>query len=209
MCGRLSSKSQAEVLAKLYQATLTFDNYIPSHNVTPTQKTPIVREGPDHARTLDLARFGIPTTLPGKSFNLINLMSEKAATRKDFRERRCVIPADGFYEWEENSKGEKQPRYIYPPEGLFSLAGVWKDTPDGLAFSIFTTTPNERIRPFHHRMPVILGHNAVSQWLAPESDPNELTSFFQPFPANLMREHRVSNAVNNYRIKDASCIAPI
>src|SRR5580692_7816026 len=99
MCGRLSSKSQAEVLAKLYQATLSFDDFAPSHNITPTQKTPIVREGADHARTLDLARFGIQTTLPGKSFNLITLMSEKAATRKEFRERRCVVPVDGFYEW--------------------------------------------------------------------------------------------------------------
>ena len=209
MCGRLSSKSQAQVLAKLYHATLAFDSYTPSHNVTPTQKTPIVREGADHARTLELAKFGIPTTIPGKSFNLINLMSEKAAKRKDFRERRCVIPADGFYEWEKISEKEKQPHYIYPPEGLFSLAGVWKDTPDGLAFSIFTTTPNEMIGRFHHRMPVILGHNAVAQWLAPESDPGELTSFFQPFPANLMREHKVSKAVNNPKNRDASCIAPV
>jgi putative SOS response-associated peptidase YedK len=209
MCGRLSAKSQAEVLAELYQATLTFDNYTPSHNVTPTQKTPIVREGMDHARSVDLAVFGITTTLPGKSFNLINLQSEKAATRKDFRERRCVIPADGFYEWEVIGKDEKRPRYIYPPEGLFSLAGVWKDTPDGLAFSIYTTTPNELIRRFHHRMPVILGHNAVAEWLAPKSDPQELTSFFQPFPASMMREHIVSKAVNNHRIKDASCIEPV
>ncbi len=209
MCGRLSSKSQAQVLAKLYQATLSFDDFAPSHNVTPTQKTPIVREGPDHARTVDLAVFGIPTTVPGKSFNLINLQSEKAAARKDFRERRCVIPADGFYEWEKVSEKEKQPHYIYPPEGLFSLAGVCKDTPNGLAFSIFTTIPNELISPFHHRMPVILGHNAVAQWLAPESNPTELVSFFQPFPASLMREHKVSKSVNNPKNKDASCIAQV
>jgi len=209
MCGRLSSKSQAQVLAKLYQATLSFDDFAPSHNVTPTQKTPIVREAADHARTLDLAVFGISTTVPGKSFNLINLQSEKAASRKDFRERRCVIPADGFYEWEKISEKEKQPHYIYPPEGLFSLAGVWKDTPNGLAFSIFTTTPNELISSFHHRMPVILGHNAVSQWLALESDPKELTGFFHPYPANRMREHTVSKAVNNPKNKDASCIEPV
>ena len=208
MCGRLSSKSQAQVLAKLYQATLAFDSYTPSHNVTPTQMTPIVREGADHARTLDLAKFGIPTTIPGKFFNLINLMSEKAARRKEFRERRCVIPADGFYEWEKISEKEKQPHYFYPPEGMFSLAGVWKESDKGLAFSIFTTTPNELVGRFHNRMPVILGH-AVAQWLAPESDPGELTSFFQPYPANLMREHRVSKAVNNPRNKDASCIAAV
>jgi len=208
MCGRLSRKSQAQVIAQLYQATLSFDGDFPSHNVTPTQKTPIVREGPDHARTVDLGVFGIPTTIPGKFFNLINLMSEKAARRKEFRERRCVIPADGFYEWEKISEKEKQPHYFYPPEGMFSLAGVWKESDKGLAFSIFTTTPNELVGRFHNRMPVILGH-AVAQWLAPESDPGELTSFFQPYPANLMREHRVSKAVNNPRNKDASCIAAV
>jgi len=209
MCGRLSRKSQAQVIAKLYHATLNFDGDTPSHNVTPTQKTPIVREGAGHMRTLDLAVFGIPTTVPGKSFNLINLQSEKAASRKDFRERRCVIPADGFYEWEKISEKEKQPHYIYPSEGVFSLAGVWKDTAGGLAFSIFTTAPNELISPFHHRMPVILGHNAVAEWLAPESNLEELTGFFRAYPANLMREHKVSRAVNNPKNKDASCTAPV
>ena len=143
MCGRLSSKSQAQVIAKLYQANLTLDNYWPSHNVAPTERTPIVQEeGPEHTRTVSLAMFGIPTTMPGKSFNLINLQSEKAGNRQDFRERRCVIPADGFYEWERISEKEKQPHYFYPPEGMFSLAGVWKETEKGLAFAIFTTTPN-------------------------------------------------------------------
>jgi putative SOS response-associated peptidase YedK len=209
MCGRLSSKTQAQVIAKLYQANLAFDKYWPSPNVAPTERTPIVREGSGYARTVSLVRFGIPTTAPGKSFNLINLQSEKAANRKDFRERRCVIPADGFYEWERVSEKEKLPHYFYPPEGMFSLAGVWNDTEKGPAFVIFTTTPNELVGRFHNRMPVILGHNAVAQWLAPESDPAELTGFFQPYPSNLMREHAVSKAVNNPRNKDANCIVPV
>jgi putative SOS response-associated peptidase YedK len=210
MCGRLSSKSQREVIAKLYDATLALDHYVPSHNVAPTEKAPIVREGADHKRTAELATFGILTTIPGRpTFNLINLQSEKAAGRKDFKERRCVIPADGFYEWEKISEKEKQPHYVYPTDGLFSFGGIWKETATGLAFSIFTTAPNELVGRFHHRMPVILGHNAVSQWLSPDSDPKELTDFFHPYPANLMHEHKVSKAVNNPRNKDASCIAPV
>jgi len=210
MCGRLSSKSQREVIANLYDATLKLDAYVPSHNIAPTERTPIVREGADHQRTVELATFGILTTIPGRPpFNRINTQSEKAADKKDFRERRCVIPADGFYEWEKISDKEKQPHYVYPAEGLFSFAGVWKDTLTGPAFSILTTTPNELVGKFHHRMPVILGHNAVSQWLSPDSDPKELVEFFHPYPASLMREHKVSKAVNNPRNKDASCIAPI
>jgi putative SOS response-associated peptidase YedK len=77
MCGRLSSKSQREVIAKLYHATVTRGDHFPSFNVAPTQSAPIVREGPDHERTVDMAKFGIPTTAPGKTFLLINLQSEK------------------------------------------------------------------------------------------------------------------------------------
>jgi putative SOS response-associated peptidase YedK len=116
------------------------------------------------------------------------------------------VPVDGFYEWADLPP--KEPHYIFPPEGLFSLAGVWKQAEKGLTFSVLTIAPNELIGSFHHRMPVILGHNAVSQWLAPDSDPQELTAFFQSFPASLMREHKVSLAVNN-RKNDPSCIAPV
>ncbi len=209
MCGRLSSKSQREVIAKLYHAKVTPGDHFPSYNVAPTQSAPIVREVADHERTVDMAKFGIPTTMPGRSFLLINLKSEKAPSRKDFKERRCVIPADGFYEWEAVGPKDKQPHYFYPPEGLFSLAGVWKQTDKGLAFIIFTTAPNELVGRFHNRMPVILGHNAVAQWLAPEADPETLTNLMQPFPPDLMREHRVSKAVNSPKNKDANCIAPV
>lgn len=209
MCGRLSSKSQREVIAKLYHARVTPGDHFPSYNVAPTQSVPIVREGQDHERTVDIARFGIPTTVPGRSFLLINLQSEKAAGRKDLKERRCVIPADGFYEWEAIGPKEKQPHYFHPPEGMFSLAGVWKQTDKGLAFVIFTTTPNELVGRFHNRMPVILGHNAVPQWLAPEADPETLAGLMQPFPPELMREHKVSKAVNSPRNKDARCISPV
>ncbi len=206
MCGRLSRKSQAEVIARLYRATLKVDGLAPSYNIAPRQKTLIVREGPDHTRTADLAAFGIPTLINGKMKDKFNTRSETAGARTDFRERRCIVPVDGFYEWADQPP--KEPHYIYPPEGLFSLAGVWKETEKGLAFSVLTTAPNELIAGFHHRMPVILGHNAVAQWLAPDSDPKELTNFFQSYPANLMREHKVSLAVN-HRKDDESCIAPV
>jgi putative SOS response-associated peptidase YedK len=207
MCGLLSRKSQAEVIAKLYQATLTFETLAPSYNIAPRQKTLIVREGANHARTADLAAFGIPTMINGgKTIDKFNTKSETTAGRTDFKERRCIVPVDGFYEWADQPP--KEPHYIYPPEGLFSLAGVWKETEKGLTFSVLTIAPNELIGSFHHRMPVILGHNAVGQWLAPESDPKDLMAFFQSYPASLMREHQVGLAVN-YKKNDPSCIAPV
>lgn len=194
MCGRLSRKSQAQVIAQLYQATLNFD-LAPSYNIMPTQNTLIVREGADQKRAVDIAAFGIPIIVNGKKKNKFNTRSEEAANRTDFKERRCIVPVDGFYEWEDREPGD--PHYIYPPEGLFSLAAVWKQAAKGLTFSVLTIAPNELIGSFHRRMPVILGHNAVSQWLATDSDPRELTAFFQSFPAGLMREHKVSRAVND------------
>jgi putative SOS response-associated peptidase YedK len=209
MCGRLSSKSQQQVVAKLYHATLRTE-CAPSYNVAPTNQALIIREGKDHERSADAARFGVTRTPPGRpTFLLINLQSERARLRKDLKERRCIIPADGFYEWEQTGPKEKQPHYFYPPEGLFSLAGSWQETTQGLGFCIFTTTPNELVAPLHHRMPVILGHNAVAQWLAPETDSDTLMSLMEPYPAALMREHRVSKHVNNARNKDAACIVPI
>jgi len=207
MCGRLSAKSQREVIANLYHARVTPGEYTPSHNVAPTEYAPIVREATDHERTLDVASFGIPTKVQDRSFLLINVQAEKAAGRKDLRERRCVIPADGFYEWEAIGPKEKQPHYFYPPEGLFSLAGVWKETER--AFSIFTIAPNELVGRFHNRMPVILGHNAVAQWLAADAEPETLVGLMQPFPPDLMREHKVSKAVNSPKNKDAACIRTV
>jgi putative SOS response-associated peptidase YedK len=209
MCGRLSSKSPREVIAKLYHARVTLGDHLRSYNVAPTEKVPIVREKANDVRTVDMARFGIPTTAPGRSFLLINLQAEKAAGRKDLKDRHCVIPADGFYEWEQVSKTDKRAHYFYPPEGLFSFAGIWKESDKGLAFVIFTTTPNELVGKFHNRMPVMLGHNAVPQWLAPEADPATLAGLMQPYPAELMREHAVSKAVNSVKNKDASCVAPV
>lgn len=209
MCGRLSSKSQRQVVAKLYRATLRTE-CPPSYNVAPTEQALIIREGRDHERTADAAIFGVTMSPPGRDpFRLINLQAERSRMRTGLRDRRCVIPADGFYEWEQIGPKEKQPHYFHPLDGMFSLAGSWQETRQGLGFCIFTTTPNELVAPLHHRMPVILGHNAVAQWLAPETDVDTLMSLMQPYPAALMREHRVSNHVNNPRNKDESCIAPV
>lgn len=206
MCGRFASNKTKAELAKLYNASyVTPDDFTPSHNVAPTELAPIVIEKGDNTVGITLARFGIPMTIKGKSFPLLNLQSEKAGNREDLKTRRCVIPASGFFEWEKVGK-EKQPYYFTAKDGLLSFAGVWKKGSSGLAFTIFTTAANELLQPVHGRMPVILGHNAVSQWLAPETEKETLTALMEPYPAGLMQARKVSQAVNYVKNKGEECI---
>lgn len=205
MCGRFVSNEVKEKLAKLYQANIvTLDAFAPSHNVAPTEMAPIVIEDRQGIR-IDLARFGMPMTIKNKTFPLLNIQSEKAANRADLKIRRCIIPAAGFYEWEKIGK-EKQPYFFSAKSGLLSFAGVWRKDVTRLSFTIFTTAANELLQPIHGRMPVILGHNSISQWLGPETDKETLASLLTPYPATLMQVRKVSKAVNSPKNKDAACI---
>src|ERR1700735_2524906 len=102
MCRRFASKETKDKLAKVYNAGyVTPDAFTPSYNVAPTEFAPIVIEKADHAVGITLARFGMPMTVKGKSFPLLNIRSENAANREDLQTRRCVVPAAGFYEWQQ------------------------------------------------------------------------------------------------------------
>ena len=217
MCGRftLTRRDGREIAELLGIDPREFRDHLPRYNVAPTQHHYLVTTEYENRR-VTLAKWGLVNSWAkdaSRAAQQINAKAETIETRgafKDaFHQRRCVIPADGFYEWEAVGPKEKQPHYFYSPEGLFSLAGVWKQTPEGLAFSIFTTTPNELVGRFHNRMPVILGHNAVAQWLAPDTDKETLTGLMHSFPADLMSGHRVSKAVNSPRNNSASCIEPV
>jgi putative SOS response-associated peptidase YedK len=207
MCGRFNSKKELKELAKLYHADVVPGlRFSPSYNVAPTEQAPIVVEKKDHEREITLGRFGMTMRAGGKTFPLLNIQSEKATNREDFKTRRCIVPADGFYEWEKVSPKDRQPYYYSPREGIFSFAGVWKQEKAGLAFTILTTGANELLQPIHHRMPVILSHNAIGAWLDPETPADTLASLMQPFPAPLMQAWKVRKIVNSPRNKDASCI---
>lgn len=206
MCGRFNAAIPIEVLQKIFQAVQAEEACPGSHNVAPTESVPVVIEGEDQERRLRCARFGTTITVQGKTFPLINLQSEKAVNRSDFKTRRCIIPAAGFYEWEKITPKEKQPYYFSPREGVLAFAGVWSEGKEGLAFSIFTTAANDVVGPIHGRMPVILGHNAVGQWLAKDSDPAELFKLMEPHPDALIQSWKVSKTVNSPKNKDAACI---
>jgi putative SOS response-associated peptidase YedK len=154
-------------------------------------------------------------------YRMINARSEtvaeKPAFRAAFRQRRCLIPADGFYEWKKKERGataSRQPYHIgLEGGGVFGMAGLWESWigPDGElveSCTVLTTNANERIAFLHERMPVILGREHWDHWLDPSAvEPKGLLALLAPFPSDAMALRPVSPRVNNGRVDDAACLA--
>jgi putative SOS response-associated peptidase YedK len=146
---------------------------------------------------------------------LINARAETAATKPSFRSafqsRRCLIPADGYFEWQKQD-GKKQPFYFHRRDGQpFAFAGLWERwaPPDGEAIescTILTTVANELARPVHDRMPVIVAPADFSQWLDPAAKAEPLQALLRPFLAEVMEAYPVSQFVNNVRNQGPQCI---
>lgn len=236
MCGRYTLLAQAEELAAEFDLAEPVP-VAPRYNIAPTQEVPIVRlaastemavvrfsEASGKCR-LDILRWGlIPHWAKDEKFGYktINARSETVATqpsfRDAFRKRRCLVPATGFYEWQKSmQKGKevKQPHYIRRKDGRpMGLAGLWERwvSPDGKeieSFTIITTDANEVMRPFHHRMPVILRPEDYDLWLSPEAKGEQLQALLVPCPEEWLVVSPVSRQVNSPRNDDPSCIAEL
>jgi putative SOS response-associated peptidase YedK len=198
MCGRFTLRTPHTKL--LEQFGVTFQ---PRYNVAPMQMVLIVR-APGSQRELVPMRFG----LAGPQGQLINARAETVATkptfRESFRQRRCLVPADGFYEWQRDGK-RKQPFFIGMKDcSGFAFAGVWQ----GDAFAILTTQANELVAPLHDRMPVILDPADYDRWLDPATPLDQLPAL-NPYPADRMEAFPVSPRVNSVTNDDARCLEPI
>jgi putative SOS response-associated peptidase YedK len=141
---------------------------------------------------------------------------EKPSYRKPFKERRCLVLADGFYEWKRPDKKTKIPfLFVLKTRGPFAFAGLWDlwKNPNGeelLTFTIITTSANELMAPIHDRMPVILPQKVESRWLDPEfKDTDKLKTLLQPYPSDKMEAYEVSSIVNSPKNDTPSCIEPI
>src|SRR5579863_4402440 len=226
MCGRyrLSRRKQ---LVEEYFDSAGEDDWVPRYNIAPTQPVPIIRQNPkEPRRELSLVRWGlIPWWAKDSSgaAAMINARSETAATKPAFRDalklRRCLIPADGSYEWKRNGK-EKQPYCFEVNEGqLFAFAGIWESWKDASrktkpmtieTCSILTTTPNTVTSTVHDRMPVILESDSYDIWLDPGmTKVDVVTDMLKPFDARLMRSFPVSTRVNHAANDDTECSTPI
>jgi putative SOS response-associated peptidase YedK len=223
MCGRFALITTGQELAEHFQVPAGQSPALtPRYNVAPTQPVTAVRLNPDRgARELTFLNWGlIPSWAkdPGIGARLINARSEtvteKPSFRSAFKRRRCLIAADGFYEWQRVGD-RKQPLYVHAAAGgVWGLAGLWESwrAPDGSLIescTILTTEPNELMRPIHNRMPVIIEPEDYSLWLEPGARPDDALHLLRPFPSHKMNAYPVSTAVNNPRNDAPECIAPL
>jgi putative SOS response-associated peptidase YedK len=219
MCGRYASFLPAEALRALFQTTNPTPNWEPTWNMAPTRDAPVVRLHPQtRARHLDLLRWGLVPHWakdPKSVRQPINARAETVATAPMFRDalerRRCLVPADAFYEWQAID-GEKQPYAVARADGQpMAFAGLWEGWrgADGTVlrtFTIVTTNANTLLRPIHERMPVILEQQDWTTWLG-ETD-GDAAALLRPSGAEL-RVWRVATAVNSVRNDSAALLEAI
>jgi putative SOS response-associated peptidase YedK len=221
MCGRYTLATRKEEIAD--QLPL-FDvpELEPRYNVAPTQSVAAARIVADGARReIALLRWGlIPSWAddPAIGNRMINAradtVAEKPAFRAAYKKRRCLILADGFFEWQKTG-GKKQPYFIHLQDGqLFAFAGLWehwhRDDQTIASCTIVTTEANDLLRPMHDRMPVILHPADYERWLDPANQTGAgLAELLRPYPAEEMTFHPVSTLVNNPRNDSPECIKPV
>jgi len=223
MCGRYRLSRRKQLVEEYFDTASDEPDWAPRYNIAPTQPIPVIRQNPkEPVRELSLMKWGlIPSWAPNPSVaaSMINARSETAATKPAFREslksRRCLIPADGFYEWKRDGK-TKQPFCFEVNQGqLFAFAGLWERwrNPSGQwvkSCSILTTTPNAVTSAIHDRMPVILDRESYDLWLDPGiSDVLVVSELLKPYDDKAMRSYPVSSRVNRVDNDDEECSRPV
>lgn len=221
MCGRYTITVTLEELMVRYGIDVTtVPFHRPKYNVAPSQQVPAVIHDGQRNRLGELRWGLIPPWAddPKIGFTMINARAETAAAKSafqsPFRRKRCIIPADGFYEWQKTSHGKQPMRIVLRNRSLFSMAGLYETwiAPDGAKInscSILTTTPNEVVAPIHDRMPVILRPEDEALWLDRSvQDVSRLTPLLRTYSAEEMEAYPVTPEVGNVRNDDGTLIKP-
>lgn len=216
MCGRYTLTSPIEGLLDEFGLAGAGGDLHPNFNVAPTQEVAAV-VAENGGRRLEMLRWGLVPSWaedPGIGARMINARSEtapeKPSFRGAFRRRRCLIPADGFYEWK-REEGGKQPFYTRMNDGRpFAFAGLWESWNDGeiRSCTILTTSANDLVGTVHERMPVILPAGDRDAWLDPEAEREELVSLLRPYEGDDLETFPVSRFVNSPRNNDERCVQP-
>jgi putative SOS response-associated peptidase YedK len=222
MCGRFTLTVDPGKLQEAIPGLIVPEDLPPKYNIAPSQPVAVLsNEGENR---LDFFIWGlIPSWAkdPGIGNRMINAraetLSEKPAFRAAFRRRRCLVFADGFYEWrQEPGSKVKTPMYVKLKTGdPFAFAGLWEiwhagDGSEVRSCTIITTSPNRLVEDIHNRMPVILPRQVYAQWLTPgEVDPKQLNHLLEPYPDTEMEAYPVSRMVNSPKNDVAECIIPL
>ncbi|ACC81930.1 SOS response-associated peptidase [Nostoc punctiforme] len=222
MCGRFTLNQSAEALAQFFHVEPVL-NLAADFNIAPTQMVATVLQNPEsEKREFQQLHWGlIPSWAKdaGMGAKLINAraetVAEKPSFRSAFKHRRCLVLADGFYEWQ-RQQGKKQPFYFRLEDGQpFGFAGLWEKwcspaNGEIISCTILTTAANELLQPIHDRMPVILEPKDYDLWLDSQvQTPQTLQQLLRPYPAPAMISYPVSTLVNNSRHNSPECIIPL
>jgi len=231
MCGRFTQQRPSAELAALFAADDLAATPGGRFNLAPQQSGLVVVERPDEGRALAAYRWGlVPTWAKDAKIGnrLINARAETVATtaafRSAFQKRRCLVPADAFYEWERVAESIRQPNLIRRADGEpMAFAGLWSPWRDPAdpesewlrTFTIVTTTANATLAPIHDRMPVILSAADWGAWLDPAApdpaapDPAALLGLLRPAPDDLLIRYPVTKRVNNARNEGPDLVVPL
>jgi putative SOS response-associated peptidase YedK len=218
MCGRYRLSRRKQILEEYFDTGPADEEWSPRYNIAPTQSVPIIRQNPkEPVSEVSLVGWGlIPSWAkdPSVAARMINARSETASIKPAFREalqsRRCLIPADGFYEWQRTGKA-KQP-FCFEVNGgsLFAFAGIWERWKTRETCAILTTTPNALTATVHDRMPVILEPESYDLWLDPGMKNLRVASeLLKPYDARVMRCYPISTRINQVANDDAECSARV
>jgi putative SOS response-associated peptidase YedK len=221
MCGRYRIKDTDALTEELRQ-TFKIPDWVmgPRYNIAPSQELPVVINDDQDKAKVATMRWGLvpfwdksekPKIAP------INARAEEAFSKPMFRQaiqkRRCLIPADGFYEWKRLLGDQKQPYDIHlKDEQPFFFAGIYEDATEirPATYLLFTTRPNTLMAAIHNRMPAIITGDSARQWIAPGPiSPGKLAGFTEPYPAEAMEARPVSTLVNNPRNDSPDCMVPL
>lgn len=223
MCARFNLFSNPYELAQIFEL-LREPDWSPRYNIAPAQTTLVIRQAGDGTRMASPLKWGlVPAPSKNRSVGsqMVNARSETAATKPSFadafRKRRCIIPANGFFEWEVITQKVKQAWNITQASQEFlALAGLWESWHDAEedtileTFTILTTAANQFMSEIHDRMPVILSKSAWTQWLNPEiQDVDVLNSLLIPAPEDWLVRVPVGGFVNSTRNDTPECIKPV
>lgn len=218
MCGRYTLVSSIDDIAGHYKVAPAGE-WTPKYNIAPTQLVPVVTsENPDG---ISFFYWGlIPSWSKDKSVSpkFINARAETLQEKISFRQplstKRCLIPADGFYEWKVLGKKTKIPhRITLQNNGIFSFAGLWEEFEDEEGevrhtFTIITTAANSLMRPIHDRMPAILNKKEEKEWLESGKTTEQYLNLLRPYPSEMMESYTVSSLVNSVHNDHAGLIKP-
>jgi putative SOS response-associated peptidase YedK len=220
MCGRYTLTADIDTISQRFKLDTHGLKIEPRYNIAPSQEAPVIVV--EDGKVLKMMKWGLipfwakDESIASKTINArAETLHHKPSFKKSLTEKRCLVPADGFYEWKKEGRGKIPIRFVLKNRDVFAFAGLWDTWRNQIgelvfSFTIITTKANALVRPIHNRMPVILKKEYEELWLDPKvNDIDKLLSLLIPYPPEMMEAYRVSSLVNSPKEDSPECIKPV